>query len=60
MRLMSADVSNLPLGSRVVVRWRLAVPDPATGQPALSHLDEANLRGHEVSFIRGGFRSARV
>jgi GNAT superfamily N-acetyltransferase len=31
MRLMSADVSNLPLGSRVVVRWRLAVPDPATG-----------------------------
>ena len=31
MRLMSADVSNLPLGSRVVVRWRLAEPDPATG-----------------------------
>ena len=31
MRLMSADVSNLPLGSRVVVRWRLAAPDPATG-----------------------------
>jgi GNAT superfamily N-acetyltransferase len=31
MRLMSADVSNLPLGSRVVVRWRLDSPDPATG-----------------------------
>ena len=31
MRLMSADVSNLPLGSRVVVRWRLETPDPATG-----------------------------
>lgn len=31
MRLMSADVSNLPLGSRVVVRWRLPAPDPATG-----------------------------
>lgn len=31
MRLMSADVSNLPLGSRVVVRWRLVAPDPATG-----------------------------
>ena len=31
MRLMSADVSNLPLGSRVVVRWRLEAPDPATG-----------------------------
>ncbi|WP_157692831.1 GNAT family N-acetyltransferase [Pedococcus dokdonensis] len=28
---MSADVSNLPLGSRVVVRWRLPAPDPATG-----------------------------
>ncbi|NYG06260.1 GNAT superfamily N-acetyltransferase [Phycicoccus badiiscoriae] len=28
---MSTDVSNLPLGSRVVVRWRLEVPDPATG-----------------------------
>ena len=28
---MSTDVSNLPLGSRVVVRWRLATPDPATG-----------------------------
>ena len=31
MRLMSADVSNLPPGSRVVVRWRLAQPDPASG-----------------------------
>jgi ribosomal protein S18 acetylase RimI-like enzyme len=31
MRLMSADVSNLPLGSRVVVRWRLETPDAATG-----------------------------
>lgn len=31
MRLMSADVSNLPLGSRVVVRWRLEVPDEASG-----------------------------
>ena len=31
MRLMSADVSNLPLGSRVVVRWRLDAADPATG-----------------------------
>ena len=28
---MSTDVSNLPLGSRVVVRWRLETPDPATG-----------------------------
>jgi GNAT superfamily N-acetyltransferase len=27
---MSTDVSNLPLGSRVVVRWRLETPDPAT------------------------------
>lgn len=31
MRLMSADVSNLPLGSRVVVRWRLESADAATG-----------------------------
>ena len=31
MRLMSADVSSLPLGSRVVVRWRLEAPDPRTG-----------------------------
>ena len=31
MRLMTTDVSNLPLGSRVVVRWRLETPDPATG-----------------------------
>ena len=31
MRRMSTDVSNLPLGSRVVVRWRLDAPDPATG-----------------------------
>ncbi|TPG15913.1 GNAT family N-acetyltransferase [Pedococcus bigeumensis] len=31
MRRMSTDVSNLPLGSRVVVRWRLEAPDPATG-----------------------------
>jgi ribosomal protein S18 acetylase RimI-like enzyme len=31
MRRMSSDVSNLPLGSRVVVRWRLEAPDPATG-----------------------------
>lgn len=28
---MSSDVRSLPLGSRVVVRWRLAEPDPATG-----------------------------
>lgn len=28
---MSTDVSNLPLGSRVVVRWRLENPDAATG-----------------------------
>ncbi|MEO6412125.1 MAG: GNAT family N-acetyltransferase [Pedococcus sp.] len=28
---MTTDVSNLPLGSRVVVRWRLDAPDPATG-----------------------------
>ncbi|GAA4720476.1 hypothetical protein GCM10025782_17490 [Pedococcus ginsenosidimutans] len=31
MRLMSADVSNLPPGSRVVVRWRLEHPDPTSG-----------------------------
>ena len=31
MRLMPTDVSSLPLGSRVVVRWRLETPDPATG-----------------------------
>jgi N-acetylglutamate synthase len=31
MRPMSADVSSLPLGARVVVRWRLDTPDPATG-----------------------------
>jgi ribosomal protein S18 acetylase RimI-like enzyme len=31
MRRMTTDVSNLPLGSRVVVRWRLDAPDPATG-----------------------------
>jgi ribosomal protein S18 acetylase RimI-like enzyme len=31
MRLMPADVSSLPLGSRVVVRWRLETPDPTTG-----------------------------
>ena len=31
MRLMSADVSSLPLGSRVVVRWRLEVADASTG-----------------------------
>ncbi len=31
MRRMSTDVSNLPLGSRVVVRWRLEDPDPTTG-----------------------------
>ncbi|WP_460938174.1 GNAT family N-acetyltransferase [Phycicoccus ginsengisoli] len=28
---MSGDVGNLPLGSRVVVRWRLDAPDAATG-----------------------------
>lgn len=31
MRLMPADVRRIPLGSRVVVRWRLAGPDAATG-----------------------------
>jgi N-acetylglutamate synthase len=28
---MVADVGSLPVGSRVVVRWRLQTPDPATG-----------------------------
>ena len=28
---MSGDDGNLPLGSRVVVRWRLDTPDPASG-----------------------------
>lgn len=28
---MGPDERNLPLGSRVVVRWRLPEPDPATG-----------------------------
>jgi GNAT superfamily N-acetyltransferase len=31
MRPMPPDVSSLPVGSRVVVRWRLETPDPATG-----------------------------
>ncbi len=31
MRPMPADVRRIPLGSRVVVRWRLAVADAATG-----------------------------
>jgi len=28
---MTRDVGNLPLGSRVVVRWRLEAPDPRSG-----------------------------
>ena len=28
---MVRDVGSLPIGSRVVVRWRLATPDPASG-----------------------------
>lgn len=28
---MVADVGSLPIGSRVVVRWRLAAPDPGSG-----------------------------
>ena len=28
---MSSDVRSLPVGSRVVVRWRLDAPDPTTG-----------------------------
>jgi GNAT superfamily N-acetyltransferase len=28
---MVADVGSLPIGSRVVVRWRLAAPDPTSG-----------------------------
>jgi GNAT superfamily N-acetyltransferase len=31
MRRMVSDVRTLPVGSRVVVRWRLSAPDPATG-----------------------------
>ncbi len=31
MRAMPADVRRIPLGSRVVVRWRLAEPDAASG-----------------------------
>ena len=31
MRRMVTDVRALPVGSRVVVRWRLSAPDPTTG-----------------------------
>jgi len=31
MRHVSGDVGNLPLGSRVVVRWRLDAPEPVSG-----------------------------
>ena len=31
-----------------------------TGALTQEELDEANARGHEASFVRGGFRSARV
>ena len=31
-----------------------------TGALTQDELDEANARGHEASFVRGGFRAARV
>jgi adenosine deaminase len=31
-----------------------------TGALTQNELDEANVRGHEASFVRGGFRAARV
>jgi len=30
------------------------------GALAQDELDEANARGHDASFVRGGFRAARV
>ena len=62
MRLMSVDVSNLPPGSRVVVRWRLAHPDPASGATltdsvgTLTGTDETHL---EVLTSRGPVRIER-
>jgi N-acetylglutamate synthase len=62
MRLMSRDVSNLPPGSRVVVRWRLAQPDAASGATltdsvgTLTSTDESHL---EVLTSKGPVRIER-
>jgi ribosomal protein S18 acetylase RimI-like enzyme len=62
MRLMSADVSNLPVGSRVVVRWRLPAPDPATGATltdSVGTLTGADADHLEVRTSRGPVRIER-
>ena len=50
MRLMSADVSNLPHGTRVEVRSRQPLPDPATCA-TLTHAD-ATLVGRDAETLQ--------
>jgi GNAT superfamily N-acetyltransferase len=56
MRRMATDVRSLPLGSRVVVRWRLETPDRATGATltdAVGTLVAADADGVTVETSRG-------
>jgi ribosomal protein S18 acetylase RimI-like enzyme len=63
MRLMSGDVSNLPPGSRVVVRWRLARPDAASGATltdSVGTLTGGDATHLEVMTSRGPVRIERA
>lgn len=61
MRLMPADVRRIPLGSRVVVRWRLAEPEAATGATLTDSVGVLSSRDEEhlvVETSRGPVRIA--